>query len=137
MAQIPVSEREFDRAWRKHMQAVQGLPNNSNVSHSRNLLLFYAAECLVKARLLRYYRVDSYEKLPPHAQIGHRINAGLDELRVGVPKVPEVVAKDRAGTSIQHYQLHQAWRYGKTLDQAQQQQAVEVLRQIISKLGNE
>ena len=131
---IPVSEREFDRAWRKHMQAFRKLGND--VSHSRNLLLFYAVECLVKARLLRYYRVDSYQKLPEEAKIGHRINAGLDQLRVNIGRVPDVSARDSTRSHIQHDRLHQAWRYGKMLDECEQR-AVDALQHIIDRLENE
>jgi len=133
---VSVSVREFDRAWRKHVAAYEKLKADDGkevTSLSRYTLLFYAAECAIKAKLLRNYRVQSYDKLPPEAQIGHKINRGLDLLRLAVPHVPKAKARDQSETTVEHHQLHEAWRYGKILAEGEPE-AIEALEKLIEKL---
>lgn len=110
---LSVSKREFERAYRKHKDAFATL--GSNVTYSRHLLLFYAVECALKAQLLEYYQLDAYNKLPQEAQIVHRLNAGLDLLRLPI-RIPVARANDLQQSPVADHQLHEAWRYGKSLD---------------------
>lgn len=129
---IPVTNREFRRGCYQHAEAYRVM--RSNNSGSRKLLLFYAVECGLKAKLLKHYRVDTYDKLPPEAQIGHRLNRGFDLLRVPY-RVPATTALDKANTRIEHDQLHEAWRYGKLLEL--EEQAVAELEKALRWLESE
>ncbi|MGW3012283.1 hypothetical protein ACWC9R_26115 [Streptomyces sp. NPDC001219] len=98
------------------------------------LLLFYAAECGLKERLLtRQGHRDTAALMPTHdlrklakelrlpPALGARLE-GLQSCRLRVPARGSVALAD----------LHQAWRYGATLDAADEKEAQEALRALIT-----
>lgn len=98
------------------------------------LLLFYAAECGLKERLLdRRGSRDSaaletthdLRKLAKELRLPRAMGARLDRLQS---------CKMRSATHgpISLADLHQAWRYGAKLDSADEKEAQEALRALIS-----
>jgi hypothetical protein len=98
------------------------------------LLLFYAAECGVKERLLiRRGQRDTTALEPTHdlrklakdlnlpRALGNRLDR-LQSCRLHAPTAGTVALAD----------LHQAWRYGAKLDMADEKQAQEALRALIN-----
>lgn len=93
----------------------------------------------MKERLLRHYRVRSYNELPEDAKIGHQINIGLKLLRAPafIKRVPSIVTKDAGKTRVHDHELHEAWRYGKSFDQDNENEIVSVLKGIMEWLESD
>lgn len=136
---VNVSRWEFEKALDKHYKTYKKMqeydlkaqPSEQFSSHSKYLLLFYAAECALKSRVLKEYKVGDYNKLPSEAQVDHDLNKLLSLLRCPFNVKLRVTAYGKPKQSIEFFQLHQAWRYGKNLDPAGEQKAVEALERII------
>lgn len=146
MAEVPVSEREFRQAFRQHKRAYEHLKQlyrnrqpGSSMSHSRNLLLFYAVECALKARLMREFGATWYHQLPDEKRIGHRLNAGFDQLKMPLPRIPGASPRIRNGVRvrIRYSELHQAWRYGISLHPQDEKAAVDALEQALKWLESD
>ncbi|MFF9277746.1 hypothetical protein [Streptomyces griseosporeus] len=98
------------------------------------LLLFYAAECGLKERLLvRQGHRDSaaleathdLRKLAKELRLPRVIGARLDRLQSCKMHPP-------TRGSVALADLHQAWRYGAKLDSADEKEAQDALRALIS-----
>ncbi|GAA3964487.1 hypothetical protein GCM10022384_15510 [Streptomyces marokkonensis] len=98
------------------------------------LLLFYAAECGLKERLLvRRGLRDTNGLEPTHdlRRLAKELNLprALDEL---LSKLRSCRLHAPAGTSVALADLHQAWRYGAKLDGTDEKEATEALRALIT-----
>lgn len=114
----------------------ESVDSNSDLSDVATvcLLLFYAAECGLKERLIvRRGHRDSAALEPTHdlrrlakeLRLPRAVGARLDQLqscRLHPPTRGSVALAD----------LHQAWRYGAKLDVAGEKDAQEALRALIS-----
>jgi hypothetical protein len=118
---IPFTRRELANAWRVAIAAAEGIRR----SNAHRLLLFYAAECGLKAVYLRRVNKDVLE-----AQIAedlkHDVNRMLTLVRAGrdlfLPDSYRLAAvRGSDGNSVPRNfgcsSLNQAWRYGGVLVQ--------------------
>ena len=116
---IPFTHRELVRASRDNRAAYQSANPRSN---AHRLLLFYAVECGLKAKLLRQRGLDSTIGCQELTNIRHSINRLLDLLRAGNSlKLPSDISLGSMrfqGRNIprnaQASDLNQLWRYGGT-----------------------
>lgn len=97
------------------------------------LLLFYAAECGLKERLLfRRGARDSGALEPTHdlRKLAKELNLprALDEV---LRQLKNCRLHGSGGASIALADLHQAWRYGAKLDGTDEKEATEALRALI------
>ncbi|RDG38582.1 hypothetical protein [Streptomyces corynorhini] len=101
------------------------------------LLLFYSAECGLKAGILRRRKARDTSQLPERT---HDLRDLAKELRLPVSVQAAVMACKRrekdtsvpgADQPVAAKDLHQAWRYGADLDPGEEQQALVALRHLI------
>jgi hypothetical protein len=50
-------------------------------------------------------------------------------------KIPKITARD--GSQIENDDLHQAWRYGKSLDEKQEKNCIEILNKVLNEVKNQ
>jgi len=121
---IPFSRQELVRACRGAYNASQVTPR----TNAHRLLLFYAAECGLKAIWLRQQNMDIlYESITDRLSgrpVLHDINKMLDLLRLGKERqlpgeieLPDLKATRGVILKRKHTsaELNQAWRYGGNL----------------------
>ncbi|WP_433359251.1 hypothetical protein [Streptosporangium sp. CA-115845] len=96
------------------------------------LLLFYSAECGLKAALLDRRGLRSTSQLPPEFR-SHDLQRLAKELRL----TPQLCSRMRPCASLKEDRgpvafgdLHQAWRYGHALKKDHEEQALTVLREL-------
>lgn len=113
-----------DRALRRRAKELYAASQQPVDPDSRALLLFYAAECGLKALYLRYYKLTDTGASTASAQSASWYNHRLDDLitalriaRRAVPPRPDAITL-RGGTSTNVDSLHQVWRYGAVLEPA-------------------
>lgn len=89
---------------------------------SRALLLFYAAECLLKALYMKQNGLRTAEHSTTAATSArsfvHRLDSVIRALKIppkDVPSNPGALTL-RDGSTLEVQQLHQAWRYGEKAD---------------------
>ncbi|MBF0215076.1 MAG: hypothetical protein HQM00_16205 [Magnetococcales bacterium] len=132
---IPIENcKDFDlmQAWKMHGKAdrLQGLP-----PASAHILLFYAVECGLKHLLLAKHalRACPYGRQLFHS---HDLARILRELSPSAAEVgaspPDLHLELRAG-KMRHQpsgDAHSAWRYGLSIQEDNEKQIVEWLRQV-------
>lgn len=103
---------------------------------SAGLLLFYAAECLLKALYMRQNGLQNTDHATlaagPARQFVHRLDSLIRAIKIP-PKDLKPSPGDislRGGGAINVDQLHQAWRYGEKV--AEHQPACAWLRAVIA-----
>ena len=146
MSRVKVTWREFWRAAQQHMQAYRRLQSagrnapvrtrqagasgnaDAEPNASGYLLLYYAVECALKAKLLESSKLIYYHQLEERDQIEHHLNRGLARLHLKV-RIPDAVVRSGSRERISDTELHQAWRYGKALEKSDEQRAVMALEQ--------
>ncbi|WP_152514145.1 hypothetical protein [Nocardiopsis valliformis] len=98
------------------------------------LLYFYAAECGLKAELLRWIlQRDDTSALPDHLR-NHNLRRLAKELNLQDPGPgpdPLRCHRLKGNTWIESHELHQAWRYGAELRVKDQKSAVEALKSLV------
>lgn len=123
---IPFSRQELVRAYRGAYNASKVIPR----TNAHRLLLFYAAECGLKAVWLRQQNKNILDE-PILTRIDkkpvlHDLNKMLDLLRAGKERMlpndlnlPDLKTTGGATLKRKHTQgeLNQAWRYGGSLTQ--------------------
>lgn len=119
MPRIAVSRRELQRAYRNHRSVYHLYSGNGGtISQSCLLLLFYAAECGLKAVWLRRQgKEDTVGVGQVFQRFDHNINAILDDLRahpsLRLPGHLKILTKDRLPNRIiPSRRVNEAWRYG-------------------------
>lgn len=104
-------------------------------AESRALLLFYAAECGLKALYLQKFRLKDTSSTNASAREAAYFNHRLDSLIVALRVAPQTLPPRpseltlRSGTAINVDTLHQAWRYGAPL--ATEQPVIGWLEKVI------
>lgn len=120
---IVFSQRELTRAWKRAREAANKLPR----SNAHRLLLFYAAECGLKATYLKRQNQDLLDSFIGEA-LKHNLNRVLDRLNVGAQlKLPDDLQlqslRGKDGAMMARHcscgDLNQVWRYGGELVQPQ------------------
>jgi hypothetical protein len=85
-------------------------------SHSRSLLLFYAAECGLKAAWLKRNKLRSTSQLTSafNASIGHDLMLWAKKLALpaALASAPGRFRLKRDNSAFETAAAHQAWRYG-------------------------
>lgn len=106
---VKAGTSELWRAFHLHRASA-----SAGESESHSLLLFYAAECGLKAVWLRRNQKLSSEQFPEAlAKHGHDLSLWLKELRVGATVRPApVVRVHRDNHALSIAEVHEAWRYG-------------------------
>lgn len=128
---------ELRQAFHEHLTVSRSLGNPRAPSL---LLLFYASECGLKWILLRdIFKVGRTERITESMQSSERVNFWSHDLRslmraskisanaVGVTIPHQVQIKDRTGRTrhtCKVEDVHQAWRYGKKLEDQDEQTMV-------------
>lgn len=123
---IPFSRQELVRAY-KNAYSASKVTSRSN---AHRLLLFYAAECGLKAVWLRQQNKDILDEAilnrAGDKPVMHDLNKMLDLLRAGKERMlpnalslPDLKASGGAILARKHTpgELNQAWRYGGSLSQ--------------------
>ena len=110
---LRATRRELTRAYRHHRNYCTDL---TVVAY--RLIALYCIECGLKALILQQRRVESTDELPPEAEIGHDLIAGLRLLRAPVAlfkirDLPVFTRHDRDPQDrVVVKDLHQTLRYG-------------------------
>jgi hypothetical protein len=132
---IPFSRQELRRAWQEAYAASQKITR----SNAHRLLLFYSAECGLKAAWLKRQNKEILDEQIMDAtathSVSHDLNKVLDLLRAGqeqrLPpnlRLPDL--RNTAGTQLSRHcssgQINQAWRYGGKLEAPNTDQKIEV-----------
>ncbi|MFD7303215.1 hypothetical protein ACFV83_20160 [Streptomyces pharetrae] len=99
------------------------------------LLLFYAAECGLKAGVLRGVLNRNDTAALPKDLRSHdlrRLAKALNLKDPGPGPDPLRCRRHRGGTWIECHQLHEAWRYGAELRADDQKAALEALKSLLN-----
>ncbi|GGP35315.1 hypothetical protein [Streptomyces sindenensis] len=98
------------------------------------LLLFYAAECGLKAEVLRWIlRREDTSALPSDLR-SHNLRRLAKALNLQDPtpgQDPLRCRRHKDSTWIESHQLHEAWRYGAELCADDQKAALEALKSLV------
>lgn len=103
------------------------------------LLLFYAAECGLKERILRRGNHRSTQGVP----LTHNLRALAKNLRLPPSIGAQLDRLDRCRRKnpqldkLAIHELHEAWRYGAKLNETDQKAAQEALRALIDWCRND
>ncbi|MDT3397485.1 hypothetical protein RKE29_12630 [Streptomyces sp. B1866] len=101
------------------------------------LLLFYSAECGLKAEVLAAVKAQSTAQLPDGLR-SHDLRALAKELRLprrfqdAVSACKRVKEGQARPPQVESHALHQAWRYGADLESEGEKRAIAGLRMLIS-----
>jgi hypothetical protein len=121
----------MERAYRAHEAA-----SRTNRNDCGRLLLVYAAECGLKAAIMKRVNATDTSKIPTEKQIGHDLRGGLKELRAPAAlRVNDTRTTQPEAQEIPPKRLHEAFRYGVGLDQSQRTEGE--LEAILVWLGEE
>jgi hypothetical protein len=110
-------------------------------SPSQYLLLFYAAECGLKALWLSRNKLRTSEDFPEDAKSrGHDLMLWFKKLKLPANLRPTLMEfRPRRGRSERHHlsEVHQAWRYGVALDAQDEGKLVTWLQALCQRLKQE
>lgn len=99
------------------------------------LLLFYAAECGLKAGVLRWILQRADTSALPKDLRSHNLRRLAKELNLQDPTSgqpdPLRCRRHRGSTWIESHELHEAWRYGAELRADDQKAALEALKSLV------
>jgi len=130
---VHVTQKEIQKAFRNHKSVVD-ISGNLGCRTSK-MVLFYAVECGLKALYMRENRLrrtDQENSLKESAfSFRHNLNRLLVKMSMNM-KVPKIVAKDNS--QIEPEDIHEAWRYGKKLDESKEHRCIERLKDILREL---
>jgi len=121
-----VSSRELERAYRFHYKSYQALLANITEMNSSLLLLFYAAECGLKAVWCKRNKIATTAQAGSKFELfRHDLAAILIDLRRGVPLTRTMEYKDGR---INLDKFHECWRYGgKIINEGIIQKELEIV----------
>lgn len=124
------------RASRARLAARSALSEAAGDAATAGLLLFYAAECGLKAELLRQVHLARDTSALPKDLRTHDLRRLAKALNwpdpTGGPE-PLRCRRHRGGEWVESQELHEAWRYGATLRAEDQKAALEALRVMVRK----
>ena len=98
------------------------------------LLLFYAAECGLKAEVLRWVLCREDTSALPEDLRSHnlrRLAKALNLQDPGPGPDPLRCHRHKDGTWVESHRLHEAWRYGAELRGNEQKAALEALKFLV------
>lgn len=101
---------------------------------SSGLLLFYAAECGLKAEVLRWILQREDTSGLPSDLRSHNLRRLAKALNLQDPtpgQDPLRCRRHKDSTWIESHQLHEAWRYGAELCADDQKAALEALKSLV------
>jgi len=132
---ISFTDRELRKAWRENLEASQ---NNNQTKNPKNLLLFYATECGLKAVVLKNDGNSLTDESSIIKDAGHNLKELMRYLHIdGQFKLPRYLElnsvrrkgkKQERGAAIRD--LNQVWRYGGKLPLEINEQIEEKLTEI-------
>lgn len=136
---LNVGARDMQTSSRNHANAASAIEPSGSAASSA-LLLIYAAECGLKAAVMRRSSIRDTASLPEHIGTTHSLRTLAKELRL--PASIQVsslrCAAKRAGAPhVEDDQLHQAWRYGRDLKAEDEARAIGVLHEVLEWCKNE
>ena len=126
---ISVTLREIEKSFRRHRNVVYSA-HASSATH--RMVLFYAVECGLKTVYMRRNRLRKTDGAV--TSFGHRLADLLASLRCTY-RLRDVKGKD--GIPIPSKSLHEAWRYGKALENQRELSCETSLKNIILWINNE
>jgi hypothetical protein len=126
---ISVTLREIEKSFRRHRNVVYSA-HASSATH--RMVLFYAVECGLKAVYMRRNRLRKTDGAV--TSFGHRLADLLASLRCTY-RLRDAKGKD--GIPIPSKLLHEAWRYGKALENQRELSCETSLKNIILWINNE
>jgi len=99
------------------------------------LLEFYAAECALKAAVVRHFCVPGWDNLSPDIRRDHQhhdLRRLAKDISAGGPAADDLIDCRRRGKSerVAIKDVHAAWRYGSKLDTADEGQLRNGLRNV-------
>lgn len=131
MVDVGVGELRSSRE-RLAEQAEKAEQNGQNAI--AGLLLFYAAECGLKAEYLRWVLHQEDTSALPNDLRSHdlrRLAKALNLQDPGPGPEPLRCKRHRSGDWVESHELHQAWRYGAELNADHQKKALDALKSLV------
>lgn len=117
---LNVSRREMTRAYRELEKAARHLnaaeQQDPACTRPGYLVLFYAAECGIKAALMKERKAETSVALDEDARIGHDLRKGLKQLGWRGELRKNYKTRQKAPQDVSSDRLHEAFRYGVELD---------------------
>lgn len=111
---LDVTAHQLKRAWMQQRSAASALTLTHKTSAA--LLKFYAAECGLKAVLVRQLRVQTIAQVEGYKN--HDIRFFMKKLRMSAIHVSNIRScrtTHNPASVVEVPELHQAWRYGQDL----------------------
>ncbi len=134
---IHVSDKEIQKSYRRHKSiwiSAEKSQNTPNYSHK--MVLFYAVECGLKFLYMAQFglRMTNQENAEGKniTVFGHNLNELLKNLKGFSLQLPQV--EDENENQISPEEVHQAWRYGRTLNNGKEMLFVSILQKILTEL---
>jgi len=101
----------------------------ANVSYK--LILFYAVECGLKSIWMWENKLNrtnkNIDRGTKASKFGHKLNDLLKEMKWN-KKINK--GQTKSNEKVDHHSLHEAWRYGKQLEETSERKCVEDLEAV-------
>ncbi len=132
---VHVTRKEIEEAFNSHRK--KSATSSGKFGMTDKMLLFYAVECGLKALYMDKNKLkwtgqmnNSRESV---SDFRHNLNDLMKKLKWNY-KIPKInIDKNQ----IENDDLHQAWRYGKSLDEKQEKRCIEILSKILKEIRNQ
>jgi len=129
---IHVSDEEIQKSYRRHKSIwISASTAKSRPNDSHKMVLFYAVECGLKFFYMKKLGLRKTDQ-GNITDFGHNLNELLKSLKGFSQKLPQVEDEDE--NQISPEDVHQAWRYGKKLNDKKEMQFVNMLKKILFEL---
>jgi hypothetical protein len=134
---VHVTLKEIESAFKSHRNKFATFSGQPGMTDK--MILFYAVECGLKAlymrqnKLIRTDRKSSYNGKAV-SDFGHKLNDLLKTIKLNY-SIPKITAND--SSQIEQLHLHEAWRYGKSLDEKQEKNCIEILNKVLKEIRNQ
>ncbi len=135
---IAVRLMDVEKAF-KYLKRQHGVLKQTSPLHEATLLiLFYAVECGAKAAYANKGNMGKHAWLDDTytVKIGHNLNRVLKKLGISLT-IPDVRSKTpkNGNALICPKDLHEAWRYGRSLEEDGQKDVAEKLAEALGKVN--
>lgn len=139
MTWIDAGVSELRSAFHSHLRAREDRGNK--IDCSNNLLLFYAAECGLKAAWLRRNNLRTMgKKLAEDRHLGHDLSYWAKELRISAASMGFCTSfRLRRNESHSHPvgAVHQAWRYGVRICSEDEEKLISGMNRLVQWIKEE
>ncbi|GAB7389204.1 hypothetical protein BSNK01_30420 [Bacillaceae bacterium] len=130
---VEVSRKQLIKSFNRHLDVYRKGGLQRNPSHF--LMLFYAVECGLKAKILGKIKKDSLKSFLQHEELrdyysgkkGHDLNGLLGFLKADRLAIPNV---NLPGICFKPEDIHIAWRYGFPVPREHEKELLEKLEDI-------